>query len=168
MLKRSTTPTTNNSNSRVIAAIAAIAVAAGVGTAVVADSSPPVDFNATGTYQLGDDATVTIRGITAGHPVNGPYVGTVAADDGSLPAPGDCEPASATLRVTGTEKRFVDLVAFGDICGVSTDTAGQAAHVFTGRYDATGASPSPIPHSDGFYEVRIADNGTSSVLAIDT
>lgn len=100
--------------------------------------------------------------------MSGTYTGTLTAKDGTLPDPGECEPATAALRVDGAKRRFVELTAQGDVCGQWTDTVLRVTHVFTGRYDLTASVPQRLQGTDGFYEVRITDDGVSGVSAIDT
>jgi hypothetical protein len=152
----------------VAVAVLGLAAVAGIGTAVGAGSRPAIQLVGTGTFQLADDGTVTLRGTATGRSVTGPYTGTLTANDGTLPDPGQCEPATATLRVDGRRRRFVELTAHGDVCGQWTDAVHRVTHVFTGRYDVTSSFPPRIHGTDGFYEVRVTDDEISSVFAIDT
>ena len=103
-------------------AVIGIALLAGIGGAVAAASKPAIQLAGTGTDQPVDGGTVTVRGTATGRPVNGPYTGTLTANDGSLPEPGECESATATLRVNGTKRRFVELAAHGDSHIFAIDT----------------------------------------------
>jgi hypothetical protein len=152
---------------RVVVAVTVAAAAIGLTAAIANAAGPAIDLDGMGTYVVEDDGSVTVRGSITGQPVAGPFVGTLAADDGSLPEPGDCEPATATLRAEGVKRRFVELTADGDVCGQWTDETYRATHVFTGRYVLTASFPRKRS-IDGFYEIRLADNGVAGVRAIDT
>ena len=98
-------------------AVAALAVPA-VASPAVAAPKPLVDLHGAdvGTYSLDSAGTAHLAGSVTGEPFDGAYVATLAADDGSLPAPGSCEPATGTLDVT-SPKRTLRLDAVGEVCG---------------------------------------------------
>jgi hypothetical protein len=60
------------------------------------------------------------------------------------------------------------LVGGGEICGTSTQApTSTVTCVFTGRYEVygDGTMPKRLLGTDGFYELRLADNGTAGVVA---
>jgi len=152
-----------------------LAGSTGVALVVVPLASPAgaatrykVDVHGLGTYT--STATgVTPTGTATGEPFDGAFTATLGANDGSLPEPGVCEPATATLRLEGSRDRFLELAATGNVCGtwVQPPTS-VVTQVFTGRYAVTASSQRRLVGTDGFYEVRLADDGRASVFAIDT
>jgi hypothetical protein len=74
---------------------------------------PLVDLSGTGVcaYALDAEGTAHLTGAVTGAPFDGTYTATLAATDWSLPAPGDCEPATATVDVTGSRDRTLRLAA---------------------------------------------------------
>lgn len=95
----------------------------------------------------------------------------VDPDDGTLPAPGECESAFATMSAYGVSGVDFTMVGMGQVCGkwVQPPTS-IVTHVFTGRFEVygDGTMPKRLLGVDGWYEVRLGDNGTASVFAIDT
>jgi hypothetical protein len=146
--------------------LTAVGVLAGAGAAAAANHK--VDTNGFGMATTDTDGGVVISGTAAGAPFDGPFTATLAAADGSLPAPGECEPATATLRVNGTRSRFVELSSVDDVCGQYLDPPNVVSQVFTGRYTVTASSQRRLVGTDGFYEVRLTSGNSASVFAIDT
>ena len=69
--------------------------------------------------------------------------------------------------------RGVDLtlVGRGEVCGTHVQPPTNiVTHVFTGTFEVYGdrTRPRRLEGVDGFYEIRLADDGTASVFAIDT
>ncbi|MBJ7358190.1 hypothetical protein [Nocardioides sp.] len=131
---------------------------------------PAVDLrgDGLGSYTLDDAGTALLSGTVTGRPFDGAYTAELASSDGSLPAPGTCEPATATLRVTARRHRYLDLVATGEVCGMWTDATYVVTHSFTGRYVVTGASARRLRCSDGWMSVVLTTDGQANVEAIDT
>jgi hypothetical protein len=106
-----------------------------------------------------------------GRPTDVTVAAVVDPDDGTLPAAGECESAFATVSAYGARGIDLTLVGGGEICGtVPQPPTSTTTYVFSGRYEVygDGTMPKRLLGTDGFYEVRLADNGTASVFAIDT
>lgn len=147
----------------VVAGLASLAVAqpAGAGTRYA------VEFNGIGTYAVNDGAAEFV-GVTTGRPVDGDHVGRLSAADGTLPVPGECEPADATFRVDGAKGRFLDMGISGTVCGLWVGTGNVVTHAFTGRYLVEAGKPKRFVGTDGFFEIRLTDDGRAVVFAIST
>jgi hypothetical protein len=139
---------------------------------------PSFTLNGTGTWQIrpsiGDVAVNGTGSISSPHGRRGRSVliaAVLQTDDRTLPAPGDCEPADATATAYGARGVDLTLIGRGELCGtVSQPPTTIVSHVFTGTFEVYGNDTRPrhLEGVDGFYEVRLADNGTASVFAIDT
>ena len=146
---------------------AAVALSAGASSAN-AGPKPRVDVRGMGTYATTDAGAAVITGTATGFPVEGPYGATLTADDGSLPPPGECEAATGTVRIEDAKGAVLAFNGAGNVCGKWTDAVMVVTHVFTGRYTVTEAPKRPVLRSDGFFELRLANNGVASMFAIDT
>ena len=164
----------------------AIAAAVLVGTlgpaaadATDRQSRPPAfTLSGTGTWSIRqyiNDAVVNGTGeLQQGnwrHSTDVLVAAVVDADDGTLPGPGECEGAITTVSAYGVRGVDFTMIGVGEVCGhhVQPPTS-IVTHVFTGTfevYDAVNGSKALLG-TDGFFEVRLADNGTASVFAIDT
>ena len=162
-----------------VLALAAVIAPIGLADAgAAAKSRPPaLIVDGTGTWQIREWINdVVVNGTGHLEERNGKTTDVLVAavvdpDDGTLPAPGECESAFATLSAYGTRGIDLTLIGAGQICGTWTQPPTSiVTHVFTGRYEVYGdeTSPQRLLGSDGFYEVRLADNGTASVFAVDT
>ena len=90
-------------------------------------------------------------------------------DDGSLPEPETCEPAAATITVTGAHRVGMTLVGTGTVCGFyPQEPTSIVTQVFTGRYDVVRAQRAKPLGTDGFFEIRLGNDGSASTFAIDT
>jgi hypothetical protein len=147
-------------------ALLAVATAA----PATAARGPVVDLHGDGlgSYTLDDAGTALLSGPVSGKPFDGNYTARLASTDGSLPDPGVCEPAKATLRVTAGKHRFLHLVATGEVCGTYPDATYVVTHNFTGRYVVTGASARRLKCTDGWISMTLATEGRANVEAIDT
>lgn len=87
-----------------LTALTIVSLAAPAGAA----PKPRVDLrgDGVGSYALDDAGTAHLAGAVTGTPFDGPYTATLAADDGTLPSPGDCEAATATLHAVGPRKKY--------------------------------------------------------------
>ncbi|GAB3038746.1 hypothetical protein GCM10011376_34040 [Nocardioides flavus (ex Wang et al. 2016)] len=148
--------------------VAALAVTAAASPAVAA-TKPLVDLRGAdlGTHAVDAAGTAHLAGSVTGKPFDGTYVATLAADDGSLPAPGSCEPAAGTLDVT-SEKRFLRLDAVGEVCGEFTDATYVVTHRFVGRYVVTDATTRRLRGTDGWILLILATQGRATVEAYDS
>ena len=109
--------------------------------------------------------SVSYEGWLSGRPFAGDFSGAVAADDGTLPAVGVCEPATATLRVQDDRGRDFELFSAGKVCGEYLPLG--VMQRFGGRYVVTAATQRGLERTDGFLDVRLL-NGQSDVYAIDS
>ena len=151
---------------------AAIGVLLTVGTATSATAAPRplVDLRGegVGSYVLDDAGAAHLSGSVVGAPFDGTYTATLASSDGSLPAPGECEPAVAGIDVTGTRDRTLRLAATGTVCGEWVDATYVVTHRFVGRYVVTDSSARRIQGTDGWTSLILATEGRANVEAIDT
>lgn len=155
--------------SRAATVTALAALVALAGEPAGAAPRPRVDAQGMGTFTTVDDGTVAVAASTTGDPFDATVTATLVAHDGSLPEPGVCEPATASMRLDGARRRFVELVSSGNVCGKWLQPPTSiVTHVFTGRYDVTASSQRRLVGTDGFHSITLADNGTANVLAIDT
>jgi hypothetical protein len=121
-----------------------------------------------GSYVLDTAGTAQLSGSVVGRPFGGAYVATVAADDGSLPASGSCEPATGALEVTGSRGRTLRLDAIGEVCGEFPDTTYAVTQRFVGRYVVTDARIRRLRGTDGWISLILATEGRGNIEAIDT
>ncbi len=137
---------------------------------VSAAPPPVVDLRGAGvgSYTLDDQGSARLSGMVTGVPFDGAYTASLAAADGTLPGPGDCEPATATLDVTGPKNRSLNLAATGDLCGTWSDATYVVTHQFVGRYVVTDASARRLRGTDGWISLILATEGRANVEAIDT
>lgn len=149
----------------------AVATVGAVALGGTAYAGPKMLFNqssTSGTYTVSGDGAVQLSGAIAGDPFDGTYTGTLAANDGSLPAPGECEPATATVRVDGSRRQQYEIAGAGTVCGQWVDATYQVTHVFTGRYDVTDASKHKLAGTDGWYSIRLATENRAGIEVVDT
>jgi len=153
------------------AALIAGAVLA-AGTAVPATAAPPprVDLRGAevGTFVVDDAGAAHLAGSVTGKPFSGAYTAVLTPEDGSLPEPGVCEPATATVDVTGEKGRYLELDATGEVCGKWTDATYVVTHKFTGRYEVTDSSVRNTRGTDGWIGLTLATEGRANIEAIDT
>ena len=163
------TPATRRHRRRTALAVAGI-VAATLAVAHPADAAKPypIDSSGMGTFVMDADGSARISGSSTGAPFDGPHDARLAADDGTLPLPGMCEPATATLRLGGSRDRFVEMTATGKVCGQYPDATYVVTHSFTGRYVVDASTSRKLVGSTGFMSQVIAVDGRSNVLAIAT
>ena len=133
-----------------------------------AEPKPRIDAGGPGTYTLAADGSAVITGTATGTPFEGPYTATLAAADGTLPAPGECEPATVTARLDGPGGRYVELQSTDEVCGQHLQPPYVVTQVFTGRYTITASSKRNLIGTDGFVEARLATDGRAFMFAIDT
>ena len=149
-------------------AVAALALPAIAGPAVAAPK-PLVDLRGAdvGTYVLDATGAAQLAGSVTGDPFDGTYVATLAADDGSLPAPGTCEPATGALDVNSS-KRTLHLDAVGEVCGEFADATYVVTHRFVGHYVVADATSRRLRGSDGWISLVLATEGRANVEAFDS
>ena len=153
--------------------------AAVIGTALLALATaspataaprPAVDLRGAGvgSYALDADGTARVTGTVTGVPFDGAYTAALSSSDGSLPAPGECEPATAAVHVTGKKHRALDLAATGEVCGTWADATYVVTHRFVGSYVVTDASARRLRGTDGWISVILATEDRANIEAIDT
>ena len=149
-------------------AVAALAVPA-IASPAVAAPKPLVDLRGAdvGTYSLDAAGTAQLAGSVIGDPFDGTYVATLAADDGSLPAPGSCEPATGTLDVT-SPKRTLRLDAVGEVCGEYADATYVVTHRFVGQLRRHRRHAPPLRGTDGWISLILATEGRANVEVFDS
>jgi hypothetical protein len=145
-------------------------LAAGTAIPAQAAAKPRIDLRGAdvGSFVVDEAGAARLTGQVTGTPFDGTYVAVLAADDGTLPDPGNCEPATATLEVTGTKHRFLHLAASGEVCGAWPDATYVVTHDFVGRYDVTDSSVRKTRGTDGWISLVLATEGRANVEAIDT
>ena len=157
--------------SRTTAGLIGVLLAAAV-TAPQAMAAPPpvIDLRGAsiGSYTVDADGAARLSGTVAGAPFDGAYDATLASVDGSLPAPGECEPATANVDVTGSRGRTLQLSGTGDVCGTWADATNVVTHRFVGRYLVTDASTKRLRGTDGWYSLILATEDRANLEAIDT
>lgn len=155
-----------------LTAAAGLAAVASLGlvTPAQAGSKPVLDVVGLGTHTVDASGTAHVTGDLdpVSEPFAGAYVATLTPDDGSLPEPGVCEPASATLAVDGPKPRSFTLAGSGDVCGEYVTSTSQATHTFTGRYEVVDSSSRRLRGTDGFLGVTLATEARAHVFAVDT
>lgn len=131
---------------------------------------PMIDLRGAGlgSYVIDDAGTARLSGSVTGAPFGGTYTATLAATDGSLPEPGMCEPASATVDLVGSRDRHLQLTGSGRVCGEWTDATYAVTHRFVGRYEVHASSARRLRGTDGWYTLILDTEGRANVEAIDT
>jgi hypothetical protein len=151
---------------------------AGTASAGEKPKPPALTLSGTGTWVVREsigDALVNGTGELQGRNSRGAkdvlVAAAVGADDHTLPGPGECEGAITTVSAYGVRGVDFTMIGVGEVCGVHPQPPTSiVTHVFTGTfevYDVPGG-PRRLLGVDGFFEVRLADNGTASVFAIDS
>jgi hypothetical protein len=152
--------------------IIGVLLAAAAVTAPGALAAPPpvIDLRGAtvGSHTVDAAGTARLVGTVTGAPFDGAYVAALASVDGTLPAPGECEPATATVDVTGTRNRLLRLEGSGEVCGTWADATYVVTHRFVGRYVVTDASTKRLRGTDGWYSLILATEGRANLEAIDT
>jgi hypothetical protein len=177
----------SNTHRRSIRLVAggAVTVMAVIGTVLPAGASverkqpkpkpPAIVLSSTGTFTLGSDGAAAVTGTGEvnlhGSDTSKPVVvsATLSADDGTLPAPETCEPAVATVSFrVPHHKVTTTLFGRGQVCGVYPQLPTYiVTHVFTGNYDVIAGKPRLVG-TDGWFEIRLAQDGSASASAYDS
>ena len=140
--------------------------------------SPELTLDGTGTWQIREwindvvvNGTGELSGRNGRHTRDVLVAAVIQTDDRTLPAAGECESAFATMSAYGVRGVDLTLVGMGEVCGTHVQPPTSiVSHVFTGTFEVYGDETAPrrLEGVDGFYEIRLAENGTASVFAIDT
>lgn len=151
-----------------LAGVATIASVAAATPAGAARFRPVIEMGSTTAGFAVVDGAAIVTGEMDGRPYRGTYTATLTADDGSLPAPGDCEPATAVFHLDARVGRYLDVTATGDVCGEFVQLPYITTHAFVGRYDVTGSTKQNVLGTDGWFEIRLGDDGSASTFLVDT
>jgi hypothetical protein len=149
---------------RLLAVAAATAATALVTASPATAVAPRIQVAGLGSATA-STGTVTYEGSLSGRPFSGSFSGVLAADDGSLPAVGVCEPGTATLQVQDEKGHAFALFSAGKVCGEYLPLG--VMQRFGGRYVVTSSTQRGLERTDGFLDVRLL-NGQSDVYAIDS
>lgn len=152
------------------ALIGGAVLVAATATPTNAARPPAIDLRGAGvgTFVMDDEGAARLAGRVTGAPFDGSYTAVLAADDGTLPAAGECEPATATLHVVGPKMRFLHLAASGEVCGTWPDGTYVVTHEFTGGYRVTGSSARRLRGTDGWISSVLTTEGRADVEAFDS
>ena len=136
--------------------VLAAALGAATSTPALAGPKPRVTLSSQGgQLALGQDGSATVSGPVAGAPFDGQYTAVLTADDGSLPEPGDAEPATATVTIIGSRGQQLVLTGTGTVTGEWVGPNAALTHKFTGRYTAD-STLRRVDGTDGWYSVGVA------------
>ena len=168
-----------NSTSRLAAALV-LALLGGLAATVSATAAPashhrPVlTVNGSSTWAARPHGDVVVNGraeVTrrSGATRTVELAAVIGPDDRTMPSPGECERAVSTLTIYDRGRLEVTLIGDGDVCGHHPQPPTSiVTHVFTGRYEVLDTTRRQLAGTDGFFEVRLATDGTASAFAIDT
>jgi hypothetical protein len=136
--------------------VLATALGAATSTPALAAPKPRVALSSQGgELALGQDGSATVSGAVEGTPFDGRYTAVLTADDGTLPEPGDAEPATATVTVVGPRGQQLVLTGAGTVTGEWVGPNAALTHKFTGRYTAD-STVHRVDGTDGWYSVGVA------------
>jgi len=129
-----------------------------------AAANPRVVLSGLGSYTI-TGSSAAYEADVYGRPYSGPATGQVDLADKPFPSPGNCEAATATLRVTDDRGRAYALMATGQVCGEYLPLG--VMQWFRGRYAITSASQRGLVGTVGHLDLRLL-NGEVSVYAIQS
>lgn len=139
--------------------------------APAAAAPPRIDLRGEtlGYYHLDEIGNAVLSGDVTGRPFDGAYEAMLGTADGTLPEPGECEPAVATMEVKAEHgRRRVALEAEGEVCGRWTDAVYVVSHSFTGIYVVTDATQANLRGTDGWIGVVLTNDGGANVEVFDS
>ncbi|UDY34917.1 hypothetical protein [Dermatobacter hominis] len=161
----------------IAALLAATSASASAGTEARTAPRPKLTLEGHGTWQVRDalgDVVVNGTGDLArrsGRSARVLVAAVVDADDGTLPGPGECESATTTVSAYGGPGIDISMIGMGEVCGFDVQIPTSiVTHVFTGTFEVYDVSTRTrcLLGTDGFFEVRLAVDGSAHVFAIDT
>jgi hypothetical protein len=157
-------------NKRTALATAAVTAALALApiTSAEAAPKPQVNYSGMGSYSIISNGNAVANGTGTGTPFNGSFQAALQPLDGTLPEPGVCEDGQATIRINGSRGRYAVLFGTGDVCGQYLQPPYVVTQVFTGRYTVVDSSERRLRGGDGWFEVRLANDGRASVTAFDS
>jgi hypothetical protein len=72
------------------------------------------------------------------------------------------------VHVDSPRGRYVTLRSADEVCGLHVQLPYVVTHQFAGIYDVTSTSERRLSGTDGFVEIRLANDGRGTLFAIDT
>lgn len=151
----------------ILKATAAATLTMGVALAAAAPASaygpnPKVSVSGLGTHSSGAGAATYSGYSYAELPFQGEYSGVVTVTDGSFPPLGECEPATATVRVDEDGGNgHVELAASGEVCGILVGA--WTMQRFEGRWTVASTSVKKIARSEGVVDLRLLSDGQADL-----
>ncbi len=137
----------------VLAGVAAMLLGALLATPAEARPTK-LQFIGLGDSVVPAEGAATFTADLSGSPISGPGQGRLEPADGSLPAVGACEEATARLYVHDGAGRFVDLIAeAGQVCSIWLPLGTMQA--FDGHFDVISTSERKLRRVDGPLQVRL-------------
>jgi hypothetical protein len=100
------------------------------------------------------------------HSYTGDLAANIHPDDRTMPAPGECETATAFVFVEGEPGANTRLSSAGEVCGLVVQAPDSVVtHTFTGPMTIEESDRGSLEGKTGFLEIRIAENGRAHVFA---
>jgi hypothetical protein len=151
----------------VVGAAAALAVIAPA-TIGEARGRPQIDYVGSGTYAMTEfDLFAAGSGEVEGTPFDGTVTFMLRTDDGTFPAPGECEAGFANFAVQGRKQELWGTSA-GDVCGQFVSGPDSTVTVaYTGDYSIVESSRR-LRDTEGWIEIRLATDNRMAVTLFDS
>ena len=137
-------------------------------TSAQAAPKPAVNLDGSGTFTVSAGDIVVTNGSVSGAPFNGTFRAVLQPLDGTLPEPGVCEPAHASIRIDGSRGRYAVLIGTAEVCGRYVDSANVVTQLFSSTYDVVSTSERKLRGGDGWMEIRLTTDGRGVVSAFDS
>jgi len=137
-------------------------------TSAQAAPKPAVDFDGSGTFTLTTGEVAVATGSVSGAPFTGTFRASLQPLDGTLPEPGVCESAHASIRIDGPRGRYAVFLGNAEVCGQYVDSVNIVTHVFSSTYDVVSTSERKLRGGDGWMEIRLTADGRGVVSAFDS
>ena len=152
----------------VAGAAAALAVIAPA-TVGEARGQPQIDYVGSGTYAMTEfDLFAAGSGDAQGTPFDGTVTFMLRTDDGTFPAPGECEPGFANFAVQGRKREELWGTSAGDVCGqFVSEPDSTVTVVYTGDYSIVESSRR-LRDTEGWIEIRLATGNRMAVTLFDS
>ena len=154
------------------AAVIVAAILGAVAFTVPAQAAPPARVDLRGanlaSYTLDEDGSARFTGDVIGKPFDGTYTAVLTPADGTFPEPDVCEPATATVDITGAKGRYLQMAATGNVCGRWSGTGSSDTHRFIGRYVVVDSSARNTRGTDGWIGLSLITEGRAYIEAFDS
>jgi hypothetical protein len=137
-------------------------------TSAQAAPKPAVNLAGSGTFTVSTGDVVVANGSVSGAPFTGSFRATLQPLDGTLPEPGVCESAHASIRIDGSRGRYAVLIGTAEVCGTYADSVNVVTQVFSSTYDVVSTSERKLRGGDGWMEIRLTVDGRAVVSAFDS